>query len=68
MMTAQRQRTEALKSCYVERGYSEFRLTPEQRLHLGTLKKGTNEYLQYLAEIGTDPSVAKSTVAQKPGS
>ena len=67
-MTAQRQRTEALKSCYVERGYSEFKLTPEQRLHLGTLKKGTNEYLQYLAEIGTDPSVAKSTVAQKPGS
>jgi hypothetical protein len=67
-MTAQRQRTEALKSCYVERGYSEFKLTPEQRTHLGTLKKGTNEYLQYLAEIGTDPSVAKSTVAQKPGS
>jgi len=63
-MAAQRQRTEALRSCYVERGYSEFKLTPEQRLHLGTLKKGTNEYLQYLAEIGTAPSVAQSPVAK----
>jgi hypothetical protein len=67
-MAAQRLRTEALKSCYVERGYQEFKLTAEQRQHLGTLKKGTNEYLQYLAEIGTDPAVAKGTVAQKPGS
>jgi hypothetical protein len=67
-MAAQRMRTEALKSCYVERGYQEFKLTPEQRQHLGTLKKGTNEYLQYLAEIGTSPAAARSTVAQKPGS
>jgi hypothetical protein len=67
-MAAQRLRTDALKSCYTERGYQEFKLTPEQRMHLGTLKKGTNEYLQYLAEIGTSPSVAHSAVEQKPGS
>jgi hypothetical protein len=67
-MTAQRLRSEALKSCYVERGYQEFTLTPEQRQRLGALKKGTNEYLQYLAEIGTDPAVADRMVAGKPGS
>jgi hypothetical protein len=67
-MAAARARTEALKSCYVDLGYQEFRLTPEQRQHLGTLKKGTNEYLQYLAEIGTATSVAKSQPAAKAGS
>jgi len=63
-MASQRARNEALQSCYVERGYMEFRLTPEQRQHLGTLKRGTNEYLQYLAEIGTSPALAKSPVVK----
>lgn len=67
-MAAARARTDALKSCYSERGYQEFKLTPDQRQHLGTLKKGTNEYLQYLAEIGTSTSLAKSPVTPKPGS
>lgn len=30
-MASQRMRSEALKSCYTERGYHEFKLTPEQR-------------------------------------
>lgn len=55
VIAAKRARAEALKSCYVEHGYQEFKLTPEQRAHLGTLKQGTNEYLQYLAEIGASP-------------
>jgi hypothetical protein len=59
-MAASRARTEALKSCYADLGYQEFRLTAEQRQHLGTLKKGTNAYLQYLAEIGTATAVARS--------
>jgi len=67
-MAAARLRTDALRSCYAERGYQEFKLTPVQRQQLGTLKRGTNEYLQYLAEIGTAPGAAKSPVAQKPGS
>jgi hypothetical protein len=67
-MAAQRARTEALKSCYTDLGYQEFKLTPEQRQHLGTLKKGTNEYLQYLAEIGTSTAVAASQPAAKTGS
>ena len=58
-MAAQRLRTETLKSCYVERGNQEFKLPAAQRQRLGALKLGTNEYLQYLAEIGTDPAVVK---------
>ena len=54
-IAVKRARAEAMKSCYVERGYQEFKLTPEQRSHLGTLKPGTNEYLLYLAEIGAGP-------------
>jgi len=59
-MAVKRARTEALKSCYVERGYQEITLTPEQRAHLGTLKQGSNEYLAYLAKIGADPAVIKA--------
>ena len=67
-MAASRARTDALKICYVDLGYQEFALTPEQRQHLGTLKKGTNEYLQYLAEIGTSTALPKSPAPVKTGS
>jgi hypothetical protein len=67
-MAAKKARSEALKSCYTERGYQEFKLTPEQRAHLGTLKPGSNEYLSYLAEIGSDPSMVKSPIPAKAGS
>lgn len=65
-MGAQRLRVEALKSCYVERGYQEFRLTAEQRAKLGSLEKGSNAYLQYLSDIATDPAVLKSPVTAAP--
>jgi hypothetical protein len=64
-MAVQRLRADALKSCFVERGYQEFRLSPQQRQHLASLKPGTNEYLQYLAEIGADPAVIKGQPAPK---
>lgn len=69
-MAAQRLRNDVLKNCYVERGYQEFKLTPEQRAHLGSLEKGSNAYLQYLSDIATDPALLKSkvAVAPKPGS
>src|SRR4029077_4063048 len=51
-MAAQRAATDTYRTCYVQHGYQEFNLTPEQRRHLGTLKRGTNEYLEYLADIG----------------
>jgi hypothetical protein len=63
-MAAQRVATDTYRTCYVQRGYQEFRLTPEQRQHLGALKSGSNEYLQYLADIGTDP--AKFRAADAP--
>jgi hypothetical protein len=55
-MSAQRRATDSLRSCFAQNGYQEFSLTPEQRRHLGALKNGSNEYLAYLAEIGTDPA------------
>jgi hypothetical protein len=64
-MAAQRMRADALKSCFVEHGYKEFTLSAEQRAHLGTLKPGTNEYLQYLAEIGANPDGSASQAAPK---
>jgi hypothetical protein len=64
-MAAQRLRADALKSCFVERGYQEFRLSPEQRQRLASLRPGTNEYLQYLAQIGADPAVVKGQAAPK---
>lgn len=63
-MAAQRVATDTYRSCYAQRGYQEFKLTPEQRQHLGALKSGTNEYLQYLADIGTDPAMLKRSPAQ----
>ena len=69
-MASQRVRNDTLRSCYTELGYHEFRLTPEQRAQLKTLEKGSNEYLQYLSDIATDPALLKSSVAvaPKPGS
>jgi len=55
-MSAKRRATDSFRTCYVEHGYQEFKLTPEQRRHLGALKGGTSEYLAYLAEIGTAPA------------
>jgi len=66
-MAAQRQSVDTLRSCYVKRGYQEFRLTPEQRRHLGSLEKGSNAYLQYLSDIATDPALLESNVAVAPG-
>ena len=54
-MSAQRARAESLKSCLVGRGYREFTLTADQRAHLASLTRGTNEYLEYLHSIGSGP-------------
>jgi hypothetical protein len=69
-MSAQRRSVDMLKSCYVKRGYQEFRLTPEQRKRLGSLEKGSNAYLQYLSDIATDPALLRNAVpaAPAPGS
>jgi hypothetical protein len=56
-MAAKRAQTDAYRSCLTERGYKEFTLTPEQNAHLATLKAGSEEYLEYLYSLGTDPAV-----------
>jgi hypothetical protein len=61
-MAAKRVATDTYRSCYSQRGYQEFKLTPEQRRHLGTLESGSNEFLQYIADIGTDPAKLGSPV------
>ena len=60
---------DAALECLVERGYTEFTLTPEQKAKLATLPEGSTERREYLYRLGTDPAVLKSqAVARKQGS
>ena len=56
-MAEQRARSDALKSCLVNRGYTEFELTAEQRAELAKLPQGSDERRAYLFKLGTDPQV-----------
>jgi hypothetical protein len=65
-MAAQRARGDALKSCLVNRGYSEFALTAEQRAALDKLPQGSDARRDYLYKLGTDPEVlATQSVTKK---
>jgi hypothetical protein len=59
-MAAQRARQETLRSCLVNRGYTEIRLTPEQRAHLATLPEGSDARREYLHKLSSDPAVIKA--------
>lgn len=69
-MTAQRARADALKFCLVNRGYTEFELTGEQRATLSRLPQGSDERREYLYKLGTDPDVLtrQSLPRKHPGS
>jgi ssDNA-binding replication factor A large subunit len=68
-IAVQRARTQALKNCLVERGYTEFNLTAEQKAKLATLPQGSDERRIYLHTLGTDAAVLKSqAVHHKSGS
>lgn len=56
-MAEQRARNDALKSCLVKRGYTEFTLTDEQRSSLAKLPQGSDARREYLYRLGTDPAV-----------
>ena len=56
-MAAQRARSAALKVCLVDRGYTEFGLTAEQRAALSKLPQGSDQRREYLYKLGTDPDV-----------
>ena len=65
-MAAQRARSDALKSCLIGRGYTEFQLTPEQRAQLDKLPAGSDERREFLYKLGTDEEVlTRQAVARK---
>lgn len=65
-MAEQRARNDALRSCLVKRGYTEFSLNGEQRSALSKLPQGSEERREYLYKLGSDPQVlSKQAVAGK---
>jgi hypothetical protein len=62
----QKARTETLKKCLVDRGYTEFELTPEQRQKLSTLPEGSDARREYLYKLATDSSVLKTQAVAHP--
>jgi len=64
-MALQRARSDALKLCLVERGYTEFPLTAEQRAQLDKLPQGSDERREYLYKLGTDPQILGAAAAKK---
>lgn len=65
-MAEQRARNDALKTCLVNRGYTEFELTAEQRAELSKLPQGSDERRAYLHKLGTDPAVLGTQAISKP--
>jgi hypothetical protein len=65
-MSAQRARLDALKFCLVNRGYTEFRLSPAQRRTLDNLPEGSDERREYLYKLGTDPEVLTNQAVTHP--
>lgn len=48
---------QVVTDCLIERGYSQFRLTENQRKQLSKLKKGTADRHRFLHELASDPEV-----------
>jgi len=66
-MAEQRARNDALRSCLVKRGYTEFSLNGEQRSALSKLPQGSDERREFLYKLGTDPEVlSKQAVGPHP--
>ena len=65
-MAEQRARNDALKSCLVKRGYTEFALDGEQRSALSKLPQGSEARREYLYKLGTDPQVLTKQAVSKP--
>ncbi|HEV8442872.1 MAG TPA: hypothetical protein VGQ27_05305 [Steroidobacteraceae bacterium] len=60
----QKARTEGLKKCLTDRGYTEFTLSAEQRAHLATLPEGSDARREYLYKLATDANVIKTQAVQ----
>lgn len=59
-MQLKQARVETVRRCLVERGYTEFELSPEQRAELAQLPQGSEQRLDYLYKLGTNPDFVKS--------
>lgn len=57
-MLAKKLRAEALRSCLVDRGYSQVTLSAEQRARLASLDAGGSEYHEYLYKIASESASA----------
>ena len=64
-MAEKRARAEAFRTCIVERGYREFTLTKEQQAELARHRKGTDEHVEYLYTLGSDPAVVEKQGLRK---
>jgi hypothetical protein len=64
-MQLKQAKVEALHSCLVHRGYTEFDLTPEQRAELAKLPPGSEQRRDYLYKIGSDPNALKPAASAK---
>jgi len=64
-MRIKQARMDALKSCLVGRGYTEFELTAEQRAELAKLPPGSDQRREYLYKLGTDPRNLKPAASAK---
>jgi hypothetical protein len=58
-MQLKQARMDTLRKCLVDRGYTEFELTPEQRAELARLPQGSQERVDYLYKLGTNPDFLK---------
>ena len=65
-MQLKQARMEALRSCLVGRGYTEFELTEAERAKLESLAPGSAERQQYLYTLGTDPEILKTRGVTRP--
>jgi hypothetical protein len=65
-MQHQQVRNDALRSCLLGRGYTEFALTGEQRAKLEKLAVGSGERRDYLYKLGTDPEILRSAAVTRP--
>ena len=54
-MALKQAQIDTLRRCLVDRGYTEFPLTDEERTVLSTLPQGSDARRDYLYKLGTDP-------------
>jgi hypothetical protein len=59
-------RVDSLRSCLVDRGYTEFQLTAEQQAKLATLAPGSEARTDFLYKLGTDPQILKTAAVTRP--